>query len=94
MNSEGIGLGLTIVKQIVEKSGGKIIVNSEGIGRGSTFSFNMKMNTIAQLQTDAKCSPLMVVDESVQALNMEFEFIKSDVKEERKRKGSYASNLK
>ena len=28
MNSDGIGLGLTIVKQIVEKSGGKVSVKS------------------------------------------------------------------
>ena len=30
MNHEGIGLGLTIVKEIVEKSGGTIHVHSEG----------------------------------------------------------------
>ena len=28
MNHEGIGLGLTVVKEIVEKSGGKIKVHS------------------------------------------------------------------
>lgn len=32
LNHEGIGLGLTIVKQIVEKSGGKVSVHSEGVG--------------------------------------------------------------
>ena len=45
MNSEGIGLGLTIVKQIIEKSGGMIGVWSKGIGHGSVFYFNMKMKT-------------------------------------------------
>ena len=43
MNTEGIGLGLTIVKQIIEKSGGSIDVVSEGVGHGSLFFFNMKM---------------------------------------------------
>jgi len=45
MNSEGIGLGLMIVKQIVEQSGGLIEARSEGLGRGSSFVFSMQMNT-------------------------------------------------
>ena len=41
INDTGIGLGLTIVKQIVEKCKGKVDVYSPGIGKGSTFYFNM-----------------------------------------------------
>ena len=37
MNNEGIGLGLTIVKEIVEKSGGTIYVHSDGLGLGTLF---------------------------------------------------------
>lgn len=43
MNSDGLGLGLQICKQIVEQNGGRIYVESEGIGKGSCFTFTMKM---------------------------------------------------
>jgi len=43
MNHEGIGLGLTIVKNIVEKSEGTVGVHSAGLGLGSYFCFSMKM---------------------------------------------------
>ena len=41
VNSTGIGLGLTFVKHIVENSGGEVNVQSDGIGKGSRFSFNL-----------------------------------------------------
>ena len=43
VNTEGIGLGLTICKKIVENSGGKIDCYSAGEGQGSVFMFSMKM---------------------------------------------------
>ena len=44
MNHEGIGLGLTIVKQIVEKCRGRIGVSSKGLGHGCVFFFSLKMD--------------------------------------------------
>ncbi len=43
VNNSGIGLGLTIVRKIVEQSGGFVTASSLGLGRGSTFFFCMNM---------------------------------------------------
>ena len=46
LNNEGIGLGLTIVKQIVESSGGTVGVESKGPDQGTLFKFKMQLDSI------------------------------------------------
>ena len=57
-NSEGIGLGLTISKQIVNHYGGRIDLFSRGKGTGSAFMFSMKF----------KCKPQTSQQNTVEGL--------------------------
>ena len=47
-NREGIDMGLTICKHIVEKSGGTIEQISLGENQGTTFVFSMKMQIVGK----------------------------------------------
>ena len=47
-NPDGLGMGLTICQKIVNNCGGRIDVFSEGVNKGSTFIFDMKMSLTIQ----------------------------------------------
>jgi len=44
MTLDGVGLGLSICKKIIDFYGGKIWVASEGLNKGATFSFQIPFN--------------------------------------------------
>ena len=47
--SPGTGLGLAITKSLVEMHGGKILIESQGIGKGSCFTITLPLRACVQL---------------------------------------------
>lgn len=53
----GLGLGLAIVRQLVEMHGGSILVDSLGLGKGATFTVRLPLATIEKLSQPINHQP-------------------------------------
>ena len=51
-NEKSTGLGLVICKHIVDAHGGNIRIESEGIGKGTTFKFTLPLKRKEEEQED------------------------------------------
>ena len=72
----GLGIGLALVRQLVEMHGGSIVAESAGAGRGSTFSIRLPMIAAppnqfvappAGMPIPAPSRRILVVDDNVDA---------------------------
>ncbi len=77
---EGLGIGLSLVRQLVEAHGGSVLASSPGLGQGSTFTVRLQCcdsrsqpaSALAEEQQDGRLSGLhvLLVDDSVDVLDV------------------------
>lgn len=76
--ASGLGIGLTVVRELLRQHGGSVVATSPGIGAGSTFTLRLPAvagPTTPHLASDttAHCDPqrrVLVVDDNVDAADM------------------------
>ncbi|WP_407295226.1 CheR family methyltransferase [Stutzerimonas zhaodongensis] len=87
-SKHGLGIGLALVKQLVEAHGGRIEAYSEGIGRGAKFSFWLPIHLQTELQLSELASAeevgglagisILLVDDSPDILETMCELLESE----------------
>lgn len=72
----GLGIGLAVVRRLVEMHDGEVVARSEGIGHGSTFEIRLPriarpINAVAAAADSIKVQPrrVLVVDDNADAAN-------------------------
>ena len=77
----GMGVGLTIVQSLIEKMGGTISVDSEGVGQGSKFVVRLPLSfksfrsqqqlyTASTKDQNARDKTVLIVEDNLEALEM------------------------
>jgi signal transduction histidine kinase/ActR/RegA family two-component response regulator len=71
----GLGIGLSVVKRLIEMHGGQVTGRSEGLGRGSTFEIRLPLieppNTASSEIAPFKAAPrrVLIVDDNADSAN-------------------------
>jgi len=60
----GLGIGLTLVRSLVELHGGRVVARSDGIGRGSEFELCLPLHLAPRRQDDPDDAPLVDTGEA------------------------------
>jgi signal transduction histidine kinase/ActR/RegA family two-component response regulator len=69
----GLGIGLSIVKQLIEMHGGECIARSEGVGQGSTFEIKLPRSqpiieaSPGPLESSRTSRRILIIDDNVDA---------------------------
>ena len=82
---DGLGIGLSLVRKLVELHGGQVTVQSPGVGLGSTFEVDLPLDLTAAPQAVAPAEPpagsskrILVVDDNQDAADTLAELLELD----------------